>query len=171
MTLVLGHHPAYYQRAEHLSAEVRVCSILGRIETPHHPVAFDCLATCVSVGSQNKNHFSISALLFLFFFLFLSLLWNPDSCSLLSLMLTLEFCIYRSTYKEGKLQILWGKPKSLTDLLLWLARWVSLYLPRIKTRDSTHASKQASCHWAAAPTRLTFLDASVFEKNTHLIVG
>lgn len=103
MTLVLGRHPAYYQRAEHLSAEVRACSISGGIETSYHPVAFDCLATCVSVGSQNKNHFSISALLFLF----LSLLWNPDSCSLPSLMLTLEFCIYRSTYKEGKLQILW----------------------------------------------------------------
>lgn len=71
------------------------------------------------LGSQN-NHFPTSALFFL------SLFQNLVTGSFSTLMLTLAFC----------------KPKSLTDLLLWLTRWVSPYLQRIRARDSTHASKQ-----------------------------
>lgn len=86
----------YYQRPAHLSTEGRALVHLSRNrETAHHPVALGCLATRVSVGSQNKNHFPISALLFL------SLLRNPDTRSLSSLMLTLEFWIDQLTKRKS----------------------------------------------------------------------
>lgn len=86
------------------------------------------------LGSQN-NHFPTSALFFL------SLFQNLVTGSLSTLMLTLAFCIDQLTKRENSYPL--GKPKSLTDLLLWLTRWVSPYLQRIRARDSTHASKQA----------------------------
>lgn len=62
--------------------------------------------------------------------------------------------------QRGKLQICQGNSRALL-----LTSMMGFSTPtRIKTRDSTHASKQASTELQPS-SKLTFLDASVFDEN------
>lgn len=115
-------------------------------------IFFFVLHLC-QLGHKNKDHFPISTSLF-----FIPFLWNPDTSSLFQS--DVEFSVLYINTQRGKLQSFQGNPRALL-----LTSMMGFSTPtRIKTRDSTHASKQASTELQPS-SKLTFLDASVFDEN------
>lgn len=135
--------PCLLPETRALQCRGRGCVASREAEKPHHPVAFDCLATCVSVGSQKKSHFSISVLLFF------SLLWTPDICSLSK---------RENLRSSGETQ----EPYWPVAVPSKMGFSLPTEIPRMLA-----GKLSLSC----TPSRLKFLDASVLEKKYSLIVG
>lgn len=72
------------------------------------------------------------------------LLWNPDTSSLFSVILSLAFCIYLSTYKEKNFSSSREAPEPYLSAAVNSKMGFSSPT-RISTRDSTHA-REASYH-------------------------